>query len=116
MTSTLEVAPSESAGEVILRSAPDGRLLVITDNGPVAVRLRQCFPWSQPSQHLSLRDAADREIALIEDPATLDGESRRALDEALAAAGFVLEVTRVVTVDEEVEIRQWTVETTHGRR
>ena len=116
MTSTLEVAPRESTNEVILRSAPDGRLLVITDNGPVAVRLRQCFPWSQPSQHLSLRDAADREIALIEDPATLDGESRRALDEALAAAGFVLEVTRVVTVDEEVEIRQWTVETTHGRR
>ncbi len=42
--------------------------------------------------------------------------ARRALEEALAEAGFVLEVTRVLDVEEEVEIRQWTVETKHGRR
>jgi len=28
----------------------------------------------------------------------------------------VLQVTRVVSIDEEVEIRQWTVETRHGSR
>ena len=28
----------------------------------------------------------------------------------------MLEVTRVVSIDEEVEIRQWTVETRHGPR
>jgi hypothetical protein len=31
-------------------------------------------------------------------------------------AGFVLTVTRVLAIDEEVEIRQWTVETPDGRR
>jgi hypothetical protein len=39
-----------------------------------------------------------------------------AIEQALAEAGFVLEVTRVLEIDEEVEIRQWTVETRQGRR
>ena len=38
------------------------------------------------------------------------------LERALAEAGFVLEVTRVVSIEEEVEIRQWEVETRHGPR
>jgi len=55
-------------------------------------------------------------VALIDDPAQLAPASRRALEDALAAAGFVLVVTRVVGVDEEVEIRHWSVETVHGPR
>jgi hypothetical protein len=94
----------------------DGRLLVIFDYQEVSVRLRQCFPWSEPHRHLSLRDDKEREIALIDDPAQLAPASRRALEDALAAAGFVLVVTRVVGVDEEVEIRHWSVETVHGPR
>ena len=35
---------------------------------------------------------------------------------ALAEAGFVLDVTRVVNIEEEIEIRQWTVETKQGNR
>jgi hypothetical protein len=80
------------------------------------VRLRQCFPWSEPGLHLSLRDDEDREVAIVDDPAELEPESRQALEQALAEAGFVLEVTRVLDIDEEVEIRQWTVETRQGRR
>ncbi len=99
-----------------LRIATDGRLVVMVDSAPVPVRLRQCFPWSEPGLHLSLRDDAEREVAIVDDPAELDTESRVALEQALAEAGFVLEVTRVLDIDEEVEIRQWTVETRQGRR
>ena len=99
-----------------LRIATDGRLVVMVDGRPVPVRLRQCFPWSEPRLHLSLRDDEDREVAIVDDPAELDGESRTAIEQALAEAGFVLEVTRVLDIDEEVEIRQWTVETRQGRR
>ena len=116
MPDTLILNPTERREEIALERAPDGRLLVITTGGPVAVRLRQCFPWSEPHRHLSLRDDRDREIALVADPALLDPESRQAMELALAEAGFVLEVTRVVSVDEEVEIRQWTVETKQGPR
>lgn len=116
MTGILEIEQQQSAEEVVLRSAGDGRLLAIVDGEPVAVRLRQCFPWSEPHRHLSLRDKEEREIALVEDPAALGPESRQALEQALAEAGFVLEVTRVLSIDEEVEIRQWRVETRQGAR
>ncbi|HEY9226047.1 MAG TPA: DUF1854 domain-containing protein [Gemmatimonadaceae bacterium] len=102
--------------DLVLRSTGDGRLQVVVDDVPVAVRLRQCFPWSEPHRHLSLRDDAEVEVALVEDPALLSAESRAAIEEALAVAGFVLEVTRIVSIEEEVEIRQWTVETRHGPR
>jgi hypothetical protein len=113
MTTTLEL---EGANELILRSAGGGRLIAVVDGEAVAVRLRQCFPWSEPHRHLSLRDDDDEEVALIEDPATLPTQSRQALEQALAEAGFVLQVTRVVSIEEEVEIRQWEVETKHGPR
>ena len=99
--------------ELVIRN---GRLIVICNEQPISVRLRQCFPWSEPHRHLSLRDDKEREVALIDDPAQLVPASRRALEDALAAAGFVLVVTRVVGVDEEVEIRHWSVETMHGPR
>ena len=99
-----------------IRSGGDGRLLVVADDKRIPVRLRQCFPWSEPHRHLSLRDDKDREVVLIDDPATLAPASREAIEDALAAAGFVLVVTRVLGVDEEVEIRHWTVETVHGQR
>lgn len=113
MAQTLDL---ERGNQLDLRNAGDGRLFAIVDGEGVSVRLRQCFPWSEPHRHLSLRDEDDEEVALVDDPATLAPESRHALEQALAEAGFVLEVTRVLSIDEEVEIRQWKVETKHGPR
>jgi hypothetical protein len=113
MAQSLEL---EGETELVLKSAGDGRLFALVEGVAVPVRLRQCFPWSEPHRHLSLRDEDDAEVALVEDPATLGEESRRAIEHALAEAGFVLQVTRVVSIDEEVEIRQWRVETRHGPR
>jgi hypothetical protein len=109
----LTCAPVDST---VIERATDGRLFVIVEGEPVLVRLRQCFPWSEARHHLSLRDDDDREVALIDDPALLSDDSRRALEAALAESGFVLEITRVVNIEEEVEIRQWTVDTKQGRR
>jgi hypothetical protein len=115
MTETLTPDPITKP-QLSLRTSPDGRLLARVAGKWMAVRLRQCFPWSEPGRHISLRDDGDDELALVEDPPSLAPESRRALERALAEAGFVLEVTRVLDVEEEVEIRQWTVETKHGKR
>jgi hypothetical protein len=116
MTDTELRELNETRPGVVLRMATDGRLHVTVAGRRVPVRLRQCFPWSEPGLHLSLRDDEDREVAIVDDPALLEPESRRALEQALAEAGFVLEVTRVLNIDEEVEIRQWTVETQQGPR
>jgi len=105
-----------AAAQITLRTAPDGRLLIVNNETREAVRLRQCFPWSEPHRHISLRNDEDKEVALVDDPADLDDESRQALEDALAEAGLVLEVTGVIAVEEEVEIRQWTVDTKQGRR
>ncbi len=107
-----EAAPAEPQ----LQRATDGRLRLLVDGARVSVRLRQCFPWSDPHHHFSLQNDQDEEVALIENPADLDAESRHALEFALAEAGFVLEVVRVQDIDEEIEIRHWTVDTKQGKR
>lgn len=99
-----------------LRAGVGGRLTMLIDGTPRSVKVRQCFPWSEPRRHFSLRDDDDTELALIGNPADLDVESRLALEQALAEAGFVFEVTRVVEIDEEIEIRHWRVETRQGAR
>ena len=113
MTEVLEI---ETETGLVIRAGDDGRLVVVNGDERTPVRLRQCFPWSEPHRHLSRRDDKEREVAMVEDPSLLAPESRRAVEQALAAAGFVLDVTQVLGVDEEVEIRHWTVETAHGRR
>lgn len=95
----------------------DGSLWALRDGEERAVSVRRCFPWSEPLRHLSLRTGDDEEeFALVRDPADLDPRSRAALEAALAVAGFVFEVTRVLEIEEEVEIRHWRVETRQGPR
>ena len=112
---TFELTP-ETVAAIQLENRGDGRLIAAVAGRSIAVKLRQCFPWSEPARFVSLRDADDKEVALIEQPSSLDDESRQVFEMALAEAGFVLDVTRVVNIEEEIEIRQWTVETKQGNR
>lgn len=124
MEALREVAvPEEGEGEgegestqPVLRSGAGGRLVVLVDGVERSARVRQCFPWSQPHRHFTLRDDEDNELGHIEDPAMLEESSRLALETALAESGFVFEVTRIVDIDEEIEIRNWKVETRQGSR
>ena len=103
-------------GALTLERRADGRLWAVRGDAERAVWVRRCFPWSEPTRFVSLRDDAEAEFALVRDPAELDPASRRALEEAMAAAGFVFEVTRVTAIEEEVEIRHWRVDTRQGTR
>ena len=94
----------------------DGQLWAIQGDLERAVRVRRAFPWSEPDRFLSLRDQEDTEVAIVTDPAQLDPQSRRALEQELVQAGFVFTVTAVSQIDEEVEIRTWRVETRQGPR
>lgn len=94
----------------------DGSLCVTRGETVIPVTVRPCFPWSESRRYISLRDDDHNEVALVKDAATLDPESRAALEQALAEAGFLLEVTQVHTVEEEVEIRHWRVRTRQGER
>ena len=109
-------AAKKPAGSLRLEWRADGSLWAVRGDEERAVAVRRCFPWTEPTRHLSLRDADEAEFAFVRDPADLDARSRAALELALAVAGFVFEVTRVLEIDEEVEIRRWRVETQQGPR
>src|SRR5437762_13317107 len=94
----------------------DGSLWALRGDEERAVAVRRCFPWSEPARYLSLRDSEEEEFAVVRDPADLDARSRAALEMALAVAGFVFDVTRLLEIDEEVEIRHWRVEARQGPR
>lgn len=99
-----------------LERRADGQLWATRDGVERVVTVRRCFPWSEPGRFVSLRDHEDEEFALVADAGTLDHGSREALEQALVAAGFVLQVTRVLGIEEEVEIRRWHVHTRQGPR
>lgn len=107
---------SSSSTELRLARRADGQLWATRGEEEHAVRVRRAFPWSEPGRFISLRDAADRELALVAEPRALDAESRAALEAALEAAGFVFAVTAVGRIEEEVEIRSWRVTTRQGVR
>src|SRR3989442_8165187 len=106
----------EGTQALTLERRADGRLWAVRGDSARAVWVRRCFPWSDPERFLSLRDDAEEEFALVRDPAELDAESRGVLEAALVAAGFVFAITRVVAIDEEVEIRHWRGGTRPGGR
>src|SRR3989442_10924874 len=106
----------EGTQALTLERRADGRLWAGRGDAARAVWVRRCFPWSDPGRFLSLRDDAEEEFALVRDPAELDAESQRVLEAALVAAGFVFTITRVVAIDEEVEIRHWRGGTPQGGR
>ena len=110
-------SPSEPRNPVLtLERRADGRLWAVRGGAARPVGVRRCFPWSEPGRLISLRDDDEEEFALVTNPAELDAGSRRVLEEALVQAGFVFEVTRVLAIDEEVEIRHWRVDTRQGSR
>src|SRR5207237_746536 len=110
------VATERAAPTLRLEWRSDGSLWALRGDEERAVAVRRCFPWSEPARYLSLRDSEEEEFAVVRDPADLDARSRAALEMALAVAGFVFEVTRLLEIDEEVEIRQWRGEGRQGPR
>ncbi len=113
------VRPAENAGpKAVLRLSrrPDGHLMAMVDGKEVPVMATRCFPWSEPNRFISLRNPDDTEVALVEHPSDLDDESRGFLEQALIEAGFIFRVQKILSVEEEFEIRSWKVETQEGVR
>ena len=106
------------AGDTLpqLRRAEDGRMVAQLGEESHPVRISVCFPWTAPDRFISLRDAENKEVALIAEPSLLDPGSRAVLEQGLREANFAFEITRVEVLREEFEIRHWEVECTQGKR
>ena len=83
------------------------------------VVLRACFPVSDNTEFLSVRDATDEtvpELGIIEDWSRLQPESRDAVAAELGLHYFVPEIKQVFNVKEELGFLYWTVKTDKGRK
>ena len=96
--------------------ASDGRFMASTGGEARAVRITTCFPWTAPDAYISLRDADDREVALVASLDDVDAESRAVLVQALREAAFAFEITQVAVIRKEFEIRHWEVTCREGLR
>jgi len=92
-------------------------ILCYEDEGVTTeVNVKQCFPWSHPEDYLSLRGNNGKEVAMIEKIDDLSIENREVLSSYLTLVKFVIEVTSVVKIEEDVELRIYTVRTKSGDR
>jgi hypothetical protein len=92
------------------------RLALVRDGVQTTVNARKCFPWQTPYGFISLADEEGTELALVQSLDELDAASRQVLREALDVMGFTLEITRILSLEKEIEIRNWQVETQAGTR
>lgn len=106
----------ESFSGLRLEFRTDDQLWAKRNGVETAVQVRSCFPWSDPSGYVSLRDEDEKEIALVERLCDLEADSRLAVEFALVRAGFVFEIESVESIKDDFEIRNWTVITRGNRR
>lgn len=94
----------------------DGRLWAGVGETTQPVTVHRCFPWSDPTRFVSLRDDDGNEVGLVRDVGELPAAMQAVLIDEMAIAGFVLEIERVVAIEEEIEVRTWKVITRQGPR
>lgn len=111
-----DTTPPSDPPSIRLRRDSHGRLFLLDGHRNLPVRARPCFPWTSPDRFISLRDAEDHEVALVEDAGRLDDDSRAALAASAGETRFVFVIERIVRVDKEHELRTWQVETARGPR
>lgn len=92
------------------------RLTLEGDRSWTRANPARAFPVSDPNHYIGFLDGAGKDIGLLKDPALLDEESRRVLDEELELRYFVPVVTKVRKAKIEFGAVYWSVDTTRGPR
>jgi hypothetical protein len=94
----------------VLRCTLDGVKSVLR------VKVVRAFPLSERDRWISILDAKNKEVCLIEDPDQLDPESRRLVEEELEQHYRIAEIVRINSIQNEYRTMYWDVETDRGRR
>ena len=105
------------ANAVAFRRAEDGSLLMDMASGTQAVHnLTSAFPLSSPGRMVTLRGEDGEELAMLDDVRKLDRASRRLVLDELERTYFMPVIQSIGTIDENLNIVRWTVETDRGPR
>jgi hypothetical protein len=97
---------------------PEGRLRLSTEKRSyLEVKPAWAAPMSEPNRYLSLRDGANKEIALLREPEKeLSADHWLVLKKELEQRYLTARITRVLYVKMEFGEANWHVETNRGER
>jgi len=82
----------------------------------IDVRPTRAFPISGAADLISFLDSDDKEVLLLQNPAGLDPDSRKVLEEEMGRSYFVPKVTHIYDIEDSHGAARWEVETDCGYR
>lgn len=94
----------------------DGLLYFNNEKGQKQITVKQCFPWSKPDELLSLRDDKSKEVFLIERISDLSKSNQGQLTNYLFKVDLVLKIIKILSIEEDLQLRSYHVETVQGVR
>ena len=98
------------------RSERGSLILVLDGEEHTDLKIRRAFPIEQAERFIGVFDSNGDELGLLEDPQTLDDDSRRALLDELNKIYFHPKILTFNNIDEEYGVLRGDIETTSGPR
>ena len=98
------------------RSERGSLILALDGEEHTDLKIRRAFPFEQAERFIGVFDSNGDELGLLEDPQTLDDDSRRALFDELNKIYFHPKILTFNNIDEEYGVLRGDIETTSGRR
>ena len=92
------------------------RLTIDQDRSYTKVKVVRAAPLSHPDRYISLLDAKDEEVCMIDDLKQVDEEMRTIINEELDRRYLTSVIHRVRSVRNEFGTSYWDVETSRGER
>lgn len=105
-------------GDFVLFKSDGGglRLTLKDDRSFLRVKAKRCFPFSFPTDYISLRDGNDEEIGIIADLAGLGKDYRRWVEEDLNIRYFTPRVSLIRSIRYRPGGVEWQLETDRGSK
>ena len=98
------------------RSERGSLILALDGEEHTDLKIRRAFPFEQTERFIGVFDSNGDELGLLEDPQTLDDDSRRALFDELDKIYFHPKILIFNDIDEEYGVLRGDIETTSGPR
>lgn len=86
------------------------------DKDKEMVTLKKCFPWSEGASFFSVRNAKDDEVAFISKLEELSASDYQAIARYFESHHSQFTINKLISVDEEYDLRLFQVETQFGKR
>ena len=106
----------DSAKMRFFRSQRGSLILALDGKEYTDLKTRRAFPFEQANSFIGIFDSNGEELGLLEDPQTLDDDSRQALLDELDKIYFHPKILTFNNLDEEYGVLRGEIETSSGPR